>query len=134
VCFGWYESGWYEFGWSLLGKGRMEAGLRFDPGSKGWRTSEGATTLRELNGERRWSGEMVFCGICGRRGLKSTAGKPWSPACMSYSATYGFAVLPGNAVGSLSNGLREMRRGGGRLFAYCSAMSWLRGGQKLLGG
>lgn len=121
MCFG-----WYEVGRTTHEGGRTEAGLCVGPDSKGWWTSEGATTLRGFTGGRLWSGEMRFRDARGRRVLKSIVDKPWSPACMSYSATYGFGLLLGNAAWSLSNGLREMRRDEGRRCMSCSAMSCLR--------
>lgn len=81
MCFG-----WYGVGRTPHDEGCRKAGLRVGPDAVGWWKSEGASTLRGFTGGRAWSGEMRSCDARGRRGLKSIAGKTWSPACMSYSA------------------------------------------------
>jgi hypothetical protein len=57
-----------------------------------------------------------------------------APMSMSKVRVDGSEVSPGNTVGSPSNGSRERRVRGERSCTCSSAMSRLRGGQKLLRG
>lgn len=119
---------WCGCGWTWLEKCRAEAELR---------VSGGSSTLRESAEERCWLGEIVPCVGCGGSMLKPRVrGRLGSSAPMSMSKVRvdGSEVSPGNTVGSPSNGSRERRVRGERSCTCSSAMSRLRGGQKLLRG